>query len=214
MTEPDRSARGGVAGGVDTPRLDDPATAAERAALLDAPHMAALEAWRLRIAGDRPVPHADPLDGGNDARLLLLLETPGPGPTPLRFVSRDNATGTARNLRRFLSEAGIARCDMLIWNVVPWLLHEPGARNRPVRAAEVREGLETLPGLLALLPRLQVAVLAGRPAARAEPLLAVLRPDLPVLCMPHPSPTIVCTSPTIGARIAATLSHAASILAG
>ena len=175
--------------------------------------MVALENWcaGLRIGG-RAVPHFDPLDGGVGARLLILMETPSAGPSPLRFVSRDNATPTARNLARFLSDAGLARADTLLWNVVPWIVHAPGARNRPVRVGEVREGLELLPPLLALLPHLAVVVLAGRPAGAAEPLLRAHRPKLPVLTMPHPSPTIVCTSPAIGERIAATLTRAAALV--
>jgi hypothetical protein len=65
------------------------------------------------------VPGFDPADGGADARLLLLLETPGPGGDGPRLVSRDNPTGTARNLTRFLADAGIARVDTLLWNAVP-----------------------------------------------------------------------------------------------
>ena len=154
----------------------------------------------------------DPLDGGCDARLLILMETPSAGPAPLRFVSRDNATPTARNLRRFLTDAGLARKDTLLWNVVPWIVHPPGAPNRPVRRADVREGLALLPELLDRLPKLIVVVLAGRPASAAEPVLRAHSPDLPVLTMPHPSPAIVCTSPAIGERIARTLTQAAALV--
>jgi len=101
---------------------------------------------------------------------------------------------------------------MLIWNTIPWVIHEPGARNRPPRAAELRAGLEWVPPLLEAMPRLRVAVLAGRFAAAAEPAIAAARPGLPVLTMPHPSPTIVCTSPAIPERIVAALMEASSIL--
>ena len=165
-------------------------------------------------AGGRDVPGFDPLDGGVAARLLLLLETPGPrvGRGGRGAVSRDNPTGTGRNLRRFLGEAGIARADTVIWNAVPWVIHAPGARNRAPRAAEVRAGLGALPLLLDLLPRLVVAVLAGCVAGQARGVLTEARPGLRVLAMPHPSPTIVCTSPAIPARIAATLAEARAIL--
>jgi uracil-DNA glycosylase len=164
-------------------------------------------------AGGRPVPAFDPNDGGADARLLLLLETPGPGPTPLAVVSRDNPAGTARNLSRFLAAADIARADTLLWNLVPWLLHAPGARNRAPTRSEIADGLATLPALVAALPRLRVVVLAGRVAARGEPVLRQMRPALPVLTMPHPSPTYVCTDPAIPLRIAATLAAARAVLA-
>lgn len=183
--------------------------------MLPASTAAPLESYRDALTGDgRPVPHFDPLDGGAGARCFLLLETPGAGMTADDVVSRDNPTGTGRNLTRFAREAGLAREDMVIWNVVPWIVHPAGAANRPVRRAEVAAGLAVLPALLDLLPRLRVAVLAGRPAATAEPVILAHRPGLPVLTMPHPSPTIVCTSPAIGRRIAATLAHAARLIAG
>jgi uracil-DNA glycosylase len=177
------------------------------------PHLAALEAWRERIAGDRRVPHFDPLDGGDQARLLLLLETPGPGGAGPRYVSRDNPTGTARNLTRFLAEAGITRADTVIWNAVPWIVHAEGATNRALLVGEVREGLTWLPPVLALLPRLEVVVLSGSVAGRARDVVAEARTGVHILAMPHPSPTYVCTSPDVPRRIAATLTQAARLLA-
>lgn len=182
----------------------------DRQALLTLPHIAPLENWRSSLARGRQVPHVDPHDGGTDARLLILLETPGPGDAPIRFVSRDNPGGTQRNLARFLDEAGIARCDMLLWNCVPWVVHVPGARNRPLRRGEIREGLETLPGLLGLLPHLTTVVLAGRVAREAAPIVVAARPYVAILTMPHPSPANVCTNPAVAAAIRATLGEAAS----
>ncbi|MBV9078877.1 MAG: uracil-DNA glycosylase [Methylobacteriaceae bacterium] len=169
-----------------------------------APYLAALR----QAHGD--VPDPDPLDGGAEARLLLLLETPGPRVRGTGMVSRDNLSGTARNLRGFLGEAGLPRRRTLIWNAVPFVIHSPGDPNRAPRAGEIARGLAELPRLLALLPRLSVVVLAGRIAARAEPILRGLRPALPILAMPHPSPTIVCTSPAVPSRIRATLAEAAA----
>ena len=159
------------------------------------------------------VPDFDPLDGGIEARLLLVLETPGPGTAPTRFVSRDNPTGTAANLRRFFAAAGIARRHSVIWNAVPWIIHAPGARNRAPRRTEITLGLNALPPLLELLPRLGVVILAGRVAAEAETLVAATRPELPVLLMPHPSPTLVCTSPAITNRIEKVFHEAACLVA-
>ena len=106
-----------------TPKsLADPAAFAARCAWGDAPHIAPIRALARRIAAERaaPVPDPDPLDGGVGARLLLLLETPGPMVLRTGFVTRDSANGTAANLFRFLRESGIARGDTLIWNAVPW----------------------------------------------------------------------------------------------
>ena len=166
----------------------------------------------LRESCGAPVPDADPFDGGGEARLLLLLETPGPRIGLTGFVSCDNPSMTARNLRGFLAAAAIPREAVLIWNTVPWVIHAPGAVNRAPRRAEIAGGLRLLDPLLALLPRLEVAVLAGRVAGEAREPLARLRPGLAVLAMPHPSPTYVVTSPEIPLRIMATLRAAAERL--
>ena len=158
------------------------------------------------------MPEPDPLDGGAEARLLLLLETPGPAVGRTGLVTRDSPNGTAANLFRFLGEAGIARRDTLIWNAVPWVIHAPGALNRAPRTPEIRAGQAYLPPLLAVLSRLAVVVLSGRVAGLSRSIIEALRPDLPVVAVPHPSPTIVCTSPAIPARIRAGLSEAAAHL--
>ncbi|MEG9525248.1 MAG: uracil-DNA glycosylase [Hyphomicrobiales bacterium] len=194
--------------------LADPDALAARRALIGAPHIAPIRALADRIAAERgaPVPVPDPLDGGVGARMLLLLETPGPAVLRTGFVTRDSANGTAANVFRFLAEAGIARADTLIWNVVPWLIHEAGALNRAPRRAEVAAATPYLAPLLDLLPRLAVAVLAGRFAGEAAPAVAAIRPGLPVIRVPHPSPTYVCTSPDVPARIRKGLAEAAAIL--
>ena len=194
--------------------LSDPAQLAARRALVEAPHIAPIRVLARRVSAERdaPVPDPDPLDGGVNARMLLLLETPGPAVVRTGFVTRDSATGTAANLFRFLAEAGIARADTLIWNVVPWVIHAPGALNRAPRRAELRAAEPYLAPLLDLLPGLAVAVLAGRFAGEARPALASLRPGLPVIGVPHPSPTYVCTSPSVPERIRAGLAEAAVIL--
>ena len=193
--------------------LRDPMALEHRRALAaEAPHLRPLAAYLDAIrAGHGTVPDPDPLDGGASARLLLLLEAPGPRITRTLLVSRDNPTGTAANLFQFLAEAGIPRRDTLIWNAVPWVIHAPGALNRAPTRAEVAAGLATLPDLLRALPHLSAVVLAGRVAGGAAPWFAA-RADLAVLTMPHPSPTYLCTSPDVAARIRASLSEAAAQL--
>lgn len=196
--------------------LRDPRALAARKSLLDSPHIAPIRALARRIAAAQgaEVPDPDPLDGGVAARLLLLLETPGPRIRGTGLVSRDNPTGTAANLFRFLAEAGIARRDTLIWNTIPWVIHAPGALNRAPRRSEVRRALPGLAPLLAGLPRLGVVVLSGRIAGLARPALEALRPDLRLIAIPHPSPTYVCTSPAVAARIRAGLAEAQACIAG
>lgn len=196
--------------------LRDPDALAARRALLDRPHIAPIRALARRIADaqDAEVPDPDPLDGGVAARLLLLLETPGPAIRGTGFVSRDNPTGTAANLFRFLAEAGLARRETLIWNTIPWVIHAPGARNRPPRRSEVTRARPCLAPLLACLPHLRVVVLSGRVAGLLQGELKALRPDLPVVAIPHPSPTYVCTAPEVASRIRTGLALAAACIAG
>ena len=198
----------------DAPKaLADPGAVAMRRELLGLPHMAPLVELAARIrAAHGFAPDADPLDGGARARLLILLETPGPKVFRSGFVSRDNPTGTAANLFRALRRARIPRGDTLIWNAIPFVIHEPGALNRAPRRAEVQAGLAWLPALVERLPRLACVVTAGRSAQAAREPLAGLRPGLPVVAMPHPSPTYVCTSPAVMQRIDAALEEARGLL--
>jgi uracil-DNA glycosylase len=92
------------------------------------------------------------------------------------------------------------------------VIHAPGALNRAPRRSEAREAEPYLAPLLALLPRLAVVILAGRVAGQCAPALASLRPGLPVIAVPHPSPTYVCTSPEVPARIRRGLAEAAAAL--
>ncbi len=200
----------------DAPKsLGDPAALAWRDGQRDAPHLRALWPYLDRLRREHgEVPDPDPLDGGASARLLVLLETPGPRIRGTGFVSRDNPTGTAANLFHSLAEAGIPRSDTLIWNAIPWVIHRPGARNRAPRPAEIRAGLATLPEFLSGLENLQAVVLAGRTAGQARPVIGQVRPMLRVIDVPHPSPTYVCTSPEVGRAIGRGFAEARSVLDG
>ncbi len=184
---------------------------AVRRALLEREEMTPLREFAAGIrAVHGPTPDFDPADGGVAARLLLLLETPGTAISKTGFVSADNPTGTAGNLRRFFAEAGIERRDVALWNAVPFVIHT-GGPNRAPRMAEIRPGLTWVPRLLPLLPRLCCVVLSGRVAGLAEPLVQANRPDLPVIRVPHPSPIYVCTNPAIPRRIVDGLREAGNL---
>lgn len=190
--------------------LADPAEVARRRALVGSPAHAPLAGFACALRRALPgllVPDLDPLDGGTDARVLLLLEKPGPRVARTGFVSRDNPDGTAAATRAFLLAAGLAREETLIWNAVP-------AWNGTTRVAagELREGLARLLPLLALLPRLDTAILVGARAARAGPLLP---PGLRQIRSDHPSPQVRAAFPARWAAIpeawaAARLSPAAA----
>jgi len=174
--------------------LDRQENIAARTAMLKADHIAPLEDFRsqLELAG-QPVPFFDPLDGGIDARLLILLETPGPSIAPVRYVSIDNPTGTAANLRQFLSAAGIDRKRIVLWNTVPWIT---SGSIRPGHSS-TKAGHSQVLALLDLLPKLGAVVLAGR---TAQTLAAFIAGRLPVFSIGHPSPAHVNTAPEIRAN--------------
>lgn len=162
----------------------------------DPPHIAPLNRYAAALrARHGDVPRFDPLDGGIDARVLVLLETPGPASASTGTTSRDNPTGTARNLTRFLDALPLSRQDTVIWNAVPWRLPRRGGKLGPPTRKDIELAAQDLPALLALLPRLKVVVLAGRVAQSLRTALAAARPELRLIAIPHPSPTHFAASP-------------------
>ncbi|WP_231556422.1 uracil-DNA glycosylase [Cryobacterium sp. MLB-32] len=114
------------------------------------------------------MPHFDPAEAGVRARVLFILEAPGPMTNAGNrrpgsgFISVDNNDGTAANIWALRNEAGLHE-GALHWNIVPWYL---GAASRKPTAAELKLGGEELAGLLPLLSELRVVVLCGRAAQR------------------------------------------------
>ena len=162
--------------------LGDPAERERRRTLLSLPHLAPLAAYAAGLRGpDVMVPDFDPLDGGAAARVLFLLEKPGPGIHPGGFVSRDNDTPTAAAIRTFMAQAGLPRSETVLWNLVPWW-----NGTTAVTGVERAAGLAALDGLFPLLAALDTAVLVGRTAGAARGVLGGLR----VLESAHPSPQV------------------------
>lgn len=162
----------------------------QRKAMLDLPHIAPLTAYAAGLRRDAlEVPDFDPLDGGVDARVLFLLEKPGPMTSELGkrtgsgFISRDNDDATAEATFTFMKRAGIPRELTVIWNVVPsW------NGTRKVTAQEIAQGAACVTKLVGLLPALAAVVLVGGRAARAKPFLEGTNLALFTSC--HPSPLV------------------------
>lgn len=101
----------------------DPAEVARKLSLLQEPHVAPLTAFveRLRVqhGGGESVPWFDPTEAGVHARILALLEAPGPkatgatGPRPKArgsgFISADNTDPTADHVWHLLRDSRIDR---------------------------------------------------------------------------------------------------------
>lgn len=139
--------------------LRSPAERERRMALLGEPHIAPLQAYVEHLRIEHPsltIPSFDPLDGGINARMLFVLEAPGPNTLETGFISRDNDDRSAEAVHRFMAEAGIPRHETVIWNTGPgW------DRDIANSARTARRDAHLLDGVLDLLPRLKVVVLVG-----------------------------------------------------
>lgn len=137
------------------------------------PSVQPLREWASDLeqrADGRVVPRFDPAEAGVNARVLFVLEAPGPMANALSgnvrpgsgFISVDNNDATAANL--WLARDAAALHDhFLAWNIVPWYL---GPASVKPNAAELAEGSAALRELMQLLPVLEVVVLSGRFAQR------------------------------------------------
>ncbi|MBC8103279.1 MAG: N-acetylglucosamine-6-phosphate deacetylase [Cytophagales bacterium] len=139
---------------------------AARLKRLEEPHIRPLTdfvgALRDEVSDPKGVPWFDPADGGTDAQILLLLETPGGRGAGSGFVSSNNPDSTARNLWEMREASGLKREQTLIWNIVPWYVgEEDWGRTRGSREDEVAKGAKHLERLLGLLPHLRVVVTMG-----------------------------------------------------
>lgn len=181
---------------------------AARLALLSSQHVAVLEQIvdRMREAKgpEYKVPHFDPMDGGVDAKVLFLLEAPGPKALVTGFVSRDNPDETAKNFFLLSREARIERRHTLIWNAVPWYIGS-GSRIRPAGKGDVREADSWLKELLATLTELRFVVFVGRKALHAQGVVRESRSSVAVMTMPHPSPMFINRAPGNRHRILSVL---------
>lgn len=158
--------------------------------MLSLPHMTPLVALAAKISADRgcELPMFDPCDGGVEARLLFLLEAPGPKAVKSTFISRNNPDQTARNFNLLLQEARLPRSDCILWNVVPWYIGT-GGRIRPATKTDVYSGLPYLTKLLSCLPRLAAIILVGKAAGSVAVAISETS-KVPLHTIAHPSPKV------------------------
>lgn len=179
---------------------------------LGKPHMLPLVRFVERLReehGVDRVPDFDPDEAGVEARILLLLEAPGPRATRERggsgFVSSDNDDRTAENMWRLLREAGIdRRREVVTWNVVPWYLGDD-RKIRSASSSDLDQAREASRRLIRLLDGLRVVVLIGRQAARGWEQLGL---DVEAIEAPHPSPQNLNTRPDDRQRLLSALVQA------
>ena len=163
-----------------TRRMRDPAFRAEQLRELYATHVKPVNKLvdELRVGPDRWMPHVAPLHGGTEARLLLLVGDPGPGPgidrpqDDLLGIEDDDARSA--RLGALLKTAGIDAFDATVWCAFPWYT------RHPTTADDLKAGVEPLRRLVFLLEQLEVVVLLGPAAERSWRMLASTHPyDVP-----------------------------------
>jgi uracil-DNA glycosylase len=172
--------------------LKDKAECSRREAMLLEPHMQPLfnylNEMRNALGGDYEMPMFDPCDGGIHARVLILLEAPGPKAIGSQFISRNNPDRTADNINKLLQIAEIARKDTILWNIVPWYIGD-SRKIRPAIKEDISLALPFLKKLIELLTNLDFIVLMGKPAQSA--ILDIRKiSNKPIFCAAHPSPKV------------------------
>lgn len=184
-----------------TRTLSDPAKRAERLARIHEPHVRALTDLSDEIAQEMRwwTPNFDPESGGVKAKVLLLLESPGPRVSDTGFISQDNPDQTAENMSCLLKLSGLDRSSVLLWNIVPWQMSAKGV-VAPTSTQLEQAAPYTL-RLLDLLPEVQAVVLIGLKAQRGwAHVLPQLTRTLPSFLCPHPSPLNFNPHPEKAAR--------------
>jgi hypothetical protein len=148
-----------------------------------------------RAHRDWEFPDFDPHDGGANADMLFLFEKPGRMTSAgsgkgSGFISRDNDDPTANAIFDFMKKANLCRDRTVIWNVIPgW------NGTRKIVKAELSAGVDSLRGLLPLLPKLRTVILVGKKAQRAKPLVEPL--GFRIFVSAHPSPLVRASRPDV-----------------
>jgi hypothetical protein len=165
--------------GDDQPRsMRDPTERERRKAMLGLTHMLELTRFAAKLRERRPVPDFDPCDGGVKAEALFLLDTPGPQAKCSEFVSSNNPDPTAENMGKAWKQAGLKRCKVLLWNVVPHYV------ETNTTEAQVREAIPDTQALIVKLQKLKVVIFCGTKAFMAKKHLQLPASVVP-LCTLH-----------------------------
>lgn len=130
---------------------------------------------KLRAERGVSIPYVAPTYGGVDARLLTLMQDPGPK-TDLAnadgsgMICLENVDLSAARQKFFLDEAGIRNSEIVSWNAYPW------RKPHPQTGRSDREAAEALRRFLMLIPNLEVVILNGTVAKRVWHVLERIDP--------------------------------------
>ena len=134
------------------------------------------------------IPHFDPQNGNEKARVLFILEAPGRKAVKSGLISFENPDQSARNFREQLKKANIKRSEIALWNIVPWYLGDSN-KIRPAGVRDIKMALKYLSQLIKNLSDLKFIVLVGEKARRAHVYLSH-KTDVMILSCHHPSPKV------------------------
>lgn len=140
----------------------------------------------LRSARQVPVPYVAPTYGGVRARLLTLMQDPGPK-TDLAnsdgsgMICLENADLSAARQKFFLNEADIDISEIVSWNAYPWPKPHPQSHRSD------REAAEALRRFLMLAPCLEAVILNGTVAKRIWGVLEEIDPARTARITPFPT---------------------------
>ena len=180
--------------------LRDPGVRAAKRRRLDAPDVGVLNElvrrWKRQDA-TRDIPWFDPDGGGVRARVLVLMESPGPKTVrdgEAGFCSEDNDDGTAATFHQVRERSGLLQRDYVRWNIVPWAVYAKDGRWTAPSSQDLIAAEPALGELLAVLSELQLVVCMGAKALTGfmrhitlvDTHLVEVKPPL-ILGVPHPS---------------------------
>lgn len=141
-------------------------TKKHRMSLLENDHISPLTDFvkRMRdVTGKgNGIPFFDPLDGGQYAEILFLLEAPGPCAVKSGFISRNNPDPTAKNFFELNKSAGLNREKTISWNIVPWHIGDENNNIRPANEDDITLGKPWLLELFQILENIKFIVLVGK----------------------------------------------------
>ncbi len=162
-------------------------------------HMRELATFVKDLRKERPsayVPDFDPASGGVHARVLFLLEKPGPKTDATKggsgFISPCNNDPTARAMHAFMAQRGLPICCCLHWNVIPWWDNKIEFDGK-----QQLDGLEPLREFMGMLQMLQAIVLVGKTAQRSWQRAKIAWPIDQIHCSPHPGPRVRAAYPEL-----------------
>lgn len=144
------------------------------------------------------IPKFEPSNGNEGARLLFVLERPGPksvGTTQAGgsgVISQYNNDPSAKTMRALLELSGLQSDDICLTNIVPHVRSERAkVSNERVTRDEIFMGVSRLIEVIDAMPNLETVILVGTKAQKIESFLQVelqtRRPEVSVTTMFHTS---------------------------